>query len=34
MANVLYKTAAIDRLNISYREAGSPESPAILLLHG
>src|SRR5262249_5619304 len=34
MASILYSTAAIDRFKISYREAGSPESPTILLLHG
>jgi pimeloyl-ACP methyl ester carboxylesterase len=34
MANVQYRTVAVDRLKVSFREAGSPESPAILLLHG
>jgi len=29
-----YKTSKIDGLNIFYREAGSPDNPAILLLHG
>jgi pimeloyl-ACP methyl ester carboxylesterase len=29
-----YKTITIDGLNISYREAGSPDDPTILLLHG
>lgn len=29
-----YRTVKIDGLNISYREAGSPLSPTILLLHG
>jgi len=29
-----YKTIKIDGLNIFYREAGSPDNPAILLLHG
>jgi pimeloyl-ACP methyl ester carboxylesterase len=29
-----YKTAVIDSLDISYREAGSPSDPAIVLLHG
>ncbi|KAF3886775.1 MULTISPECIES: alpha/beta fold hydrolase [Nostocales] len=30
----VYRTVQIDGLNISYREAGSPQSPTILLLHG
>jgi len=30
----LYKTMEIDGINIFYREAGNPEAPAILLLHG
>jgi len=34
MAKVQYRTAPIDRLKISYREAGPPDSPTILLLHG
>jgi pimeloyl-ACP methyl ester carboxylesterase len=34
MANVQYRTVAVDRLKVSFREAGSPGSPAILLLHG
>jgi pimeloyl-ACP methyl ester carboxylesterase len=29
-----YKTTEIDNLDIFYREAGSPEQPSILLLHG
>lgn len=29
-----YKTITIDGLNIFYREAGSPDDPTILLLHG
>ena len=29
-----YKTTEIDDLNIFYREAGNPERPSILLLHG
>lgn len=32
--NVNYKTIAINELNIAYREAGNPENPTILLLHG
>ena len=31
---VSYKTVAVDGLNIFYREAGSPEAPTLLLLHG
>ncbi len=31
---VSYKTVTIDGLNIFYREAGNPENPTILLLHG
>ena len=31
---VRYKTVEIDGLDIFYREAGDPESPTILLLHG
>src|SRR6201991_1129867 len=29
-----YRTVKVDGLNIFYREAGSPDSPAILFLHG
>ena len=31
---VKYKTVQVDDLNIFYREAGPPDAPAILLLHG
>jgi pimeloyl-ACP methyl ester carboxylesterase len=31
---VTYKTLAIDGINIAYREAGSPSSPKLVLLHG
>jgi pimeloyl-ACP methyl ester carboxylesterase len=34
MANVQYRTAVVDRLKISYRKTGRPDSPTILLLHG
>jgi pimeloyl-ACP methyl ester carboxylesterase len=34
MQPVHYKTAKVAGLDIFYREAGSPESPVILLLHG
>ena len=29
-----YRTAAIQSLNIAYREAGDPTSPKLVLLHG
>jgi pimeloyl-ACP methyl ester carboxylesterase len=32
--SVRYRAASIDGLNVFYREAGSPASPALLLLHG
>ena len=31
---VAYKTMNVDGLDIFYREAGSKDSPAIVLLHG
>ena len=31
---VRYRSAAVDGLNIFYREAGDPKAPALLLLHG
>ena len=31
---VSYRTVAVDGVDIFYREAGSPENPTILLLHG
>ncbi len=34
LASVRYKTVEIDGVDIFYREAGSPENPTILLLHG
>ena len=34
MANITYRRASVDGFNVSYREAGSPEASAILLLHG
>ena len=34
MAPVRYRTADVDGFNVFYREAGSKEAPAILLLHG
>ncbi|MBO9729325.1 MAG: alpha/beta hydrolase [Chitinophaga sp.] len=32
--HVLYKTVTVNQVNIFYREAGSPDAPTILLLHG
>ncbi|MFQ3226502.1 MAG: pimeloyl-ACP methyl ester carboxylesterase [Lentimonas sp.] len=32
--DVLYKTVEIDGVDIFYREAGSPDAPTLLLLHG
>jgi pimeloyl-ACP methyl ester carboxylesterase len=29
-----HRTAKVDGINIFYREAGNPEAPAVLLLHG
>ena len=34
MTNIQYRTADVDGLKIFYREAGSPEAPQLLLLHG
>ena len=31
---MLYKTVEVDGLNIFYREAGKPEAPKLVLLHG
>src|SRR6202171_604204 len=31
---VFYRTVTVDGLSISYREAGRPDAPALLLLHG
>ncbi len=33
-AQVRYKTIAIDGVDVFYREAGRPEAPALVLLHG
>ena len=32
--DIKYKTVEIDGLNIFYREAGNPNKPTLLLLHG
>src|SRR5215475_12851132 len=29
-----YETALVDGLNIAYREAGNPQNPKLVLLHG
>ena len=34
MSSVTYRKAAVDGLGVFYREAGSKDAPAILLLHG
>ena len=33
-ASIFYRTAQIDGFKIFYREAGDPQTPAVLLLHG
>ena len=32
--DVAVKTQTVDNLSIAYREAGNPENPTVLLLHG
>ncbi len=34
MSTIQYRTTEVDGLNVFYREAGSPPSPKLLLLHG
>lgn len=34
VTTVLHRTVTVDGVEIAYREAGNPEKPAILLLHG
>jgi pimeloyl-ACP methyl ester carboxylesterase len=34
MASISYRRVAVDNIEIFYREAGRPEAPAVLLLHG
>ncbi|MEE9286605.1 MAG: alpha/beta fold hydrolase, partial [Gammaproteobacteria bacterium] len=34
VSSINYKTVTVDGLDIFYREAGNPERPTILLLHG
>ncbi|WP_271899224.1 alpha/beta fold hydrolase [Candidatus Phyllobacterium onerii] len=33
-APVYYRTATVEGVNMAYRESGSPDKPALLLLHG
>jgi pimeloyl-ACP methyl ester carboxylesterase len=34
MAQITYRTADVDGLSVFYREAGAPDAPTLLLLHG
>ena len=34
MTAINYRTANVDGFNIFYREAGAPDAPRLLLLHG
>src|SRR4051812_24939232 len=34
MTAIAYRTADVDGFNIFYREAGAPNAPTLLLLHG
>ncbi|MBX9770365.1 MAG: alpha/beta hydrolase [Candidatus Obscuribacterales bacterium] len=34
MTNIFYKTVDLDNFKIAYREAGDPQNPKLLLLHG
>src|SRR5215467_7204989 len=34
MTNTIYRRIAVDNIEIFYREAGRPNAPALLLLHG
>jgi alpha/beta hydrolase fold len=34
MTATMYRTVDVDGVNVFYREAGSPDAPAVLLLHG
>src|ERR1700722_12973703 len=34
MTPIAYRTANVDGFNIFYREAGAPDAPKLLLLHG
>jgi pimeloyl-ACP methyl ester carboxylesterase len=32
--SVVFKTIAVDAINVAYREAGDPTHPKLVLLHG
>jgi pimeloyl-ACP methyl ester carboxylesterase len=34
MTDIAYRTAEVDGLSVFYREAGAPDAPTVLLLHG
>ena len=34
MTNISYRTVNVDGVKVFYREAGSPDTPKLLLLHG
>ena len=34
MYRTAYRTVDVDRLSVFYREAGLPDAPTVLLLHG
>lgn len=34
MADIAYRTADVDGLTVFYREAGEPDAPTLVLLHG
>src|SRR5262245_49867833 len=34
MADIAYRTADVGRLTVFYREAGAPDAPTLVLLHG
>ena len=34
MTAIKYRTTGVDGFNIFYREAGAPDAPKLLLLHG
>jgi pimeloyl-ACP methyl ester carboxylesterase len=34
MADIAYRTADVDGLTVYYREAGAPDAPTLVLLHG
>jgi len=34
MPSIKYRTVEVDTLKVFYREAGAPDAPKLLLLHG